>query len=225
MFDFSTFVEAYWKYYITIEHRFLRTEEYLAFDEANSKAFSIEYLSLLQIICSEIDVLAKAICTYYDTSFKSKDASILKWGFELQQHFPDLMTQEIVFRESKRIKPWDKCELTKKNNKNGNAYYKYKEGCGSPSWWTAYNKVKHSRTTLDGDAINFQKANQKNVLTSLAALYSLNRFIMVKLDNNGYVSIEKSSIFAMYKWSDELVEHNRINPDGTVTMVVRAPWR
>ena len=44
-------------------------------------------------------------------------------------------------------------------------------------WWTAYNKVKHQRTTLDESTnlINFTKANLLNVSNAYAALYLLEK--------------------------------------------------
>ena len=222
--EFTTFVDAYWKYYITLEKRLIRTEEYVAFDEFNNNAYSIEFLSLLQIICSEIDVLAKAIVTFYDSEFKAKNAGIHKWGFELQQHFPELTDQNIIFRESRTFVPWAGWKIEKVADKNGRLYYKYAEGQKSPAWWNAYNKVKHARTTIEKENINYRNANQKNVLLALSALFLLNRFMMKELNPKGYPTIEKSSIFAVYGWNDEMTESLLVNDNGSVTMIVKSPW-
>lgn len=43
-------------------------------------------------------------------------------------------------------------------------------------WWQAYNDIKHRRTqTNDAGRYNYTKANLKNVLYAMAALYILNR--------------------------------------------------
>lgn len=222
--DFNTYIEAYWKYYLTLERRFLRTEEYVAFDEVNDRTYSVEYLSLLQIICSEIDVVAKAIALFYNSSFKANEASIKKWGYEIQKVFTDIKTQTVVFRESRHIRPWRNWDIVTEINKRGQRYYKYAEGCGSPTWWTAYNKVKHARTSIENDTINYHKANQINVLMSLAALFELNRLMMQKLQSDGYSDVEKSRLFAMKGWNDEIEESLFFDKDGHAFMHIKQPW-
>ena len=222
--DFETFVEAYWKYYLTMEHRFLRTEEYVAFDEYNDKTYSIEYLSLLQIVCSEIDVAAKAIARHSNPVFSDNNAGIKKWGYEIQQKFPVLLTQKVLFRGSRILIPWGNWEITSAVNKNGQVYYKYAEGSESPIWWNAYNKVKHARTSKDDNLINFHKANQVNVMTSLAALFSLNRLTMRDLNESGYTDVEKSSIFVMHGWNDEIEENLYFDAEGRAFMHIKQPW-
>lgn len=68
----SVYVKSYWQYYRSLEKRFLKTEEFVAFDKVNSKSYSFEYLTLLQTICSEIDVVAKAVCFHFDNTFLQK---------------------------------------------------------------------------------------------------------------------------------------------------------
>ena len=36
------YIKTYWKYYKSLEQRFARTEEFVAFDDVNSKTYSIE---------------------------------------------------------------------------------------------------------------------------------------------------------------------------------------
>lgn len=221
--DFKTFVEAYWKYYLTLERRLLRTEEYVAFDEFNNRTYSVEYLSLLQIICSEIDVVAKAIAMFHNPVFKNNNARIKNWGFEVQQAFDDIDSQIVIFRGSREFRPWGNWKITTAINKRGQKYYKYTDGSASPAWWNAYNKVKHARTSVEDEHINYYRANQLNVLTSLAALFSLNRFMMRKLDAEGYVDVEKSAIFAMHEWNDEIRESMYVAEDGSVSLRYTIP--
>ena len=216
--DFQTFIEAYWKYYLTLEHRLLKTEEYVAFDEFNNKTYSIEYLSLLQIICSEIDVVAKAIALFHNPDFKADNSSIKKWGFEVQQAFNDIDSQIVIFRDLREFSPWGKWKIVTAINKNGQKYYKYTNESASPGWWNAYTKVKHARTSIENEQINYYKANQINVLTSLAALFSLNRLMMRELDAAGYVDIERSTLFAMHGWNDEIRESMYFAEDGHVSL-------
>ncbi len=54
----------------------------------------------------------------------------------------------------------------------------------SPFWWNDYNFVKHARTSRDDSGVlNFSKANLKNVVYSLSALYLLERLYMEKKYN------------------------------------------
>ena len=72
----ANYVKIYWQYYRSLEKRFLKTEEFVAFDKVNGKAYSFEFLTLLQTICSEIDVVAKAICCFFDKSFPVKEDGV-----------------------------------------------------------------------------------------------------------------------------------------------------
>lgn len=200
----ANYVKLYWQYYRSLEKRFLKTEEFVAFDEVNNKAYSFEFLSLLQTICSEIDVVAKAICRFWDKSFPEKEVTIQRWGFCLQKEFPNITSQTIAFRKEIMFIPWEKWMIEERRNKKGELYFAYSEKCGSPFWWNAYNSVKHARTTIDDGRVNYQKANLKNVMYSLGALYVLHRLMMLKIDENMYNFIEKSELFTILGNNDEI---------------------
>lgn len=55
------FIDTYWKYYILLENDFKATEKYVV--------LTMLMLKLFQIICAEIDVLAKVFCGMLDPSF------------------------------------------------------------------------------------------------------------------------------------------------------------
>ena len=55
----TDFYKHYWNYYLSIERSFLATEPYIAINQKNFNAFSVEFIKLYQIICSEVDVTAK----------------------------------------------------------------------------------------------------------------------------------------------------------------------
>ena len=57
----SVFVRSYWDYYLELEEEFINTKKYVAFEKANGKTYSLEYLKLMQAVCSEIDNVAKYI--------------------------------------------------------------------------------------------------------------------------------------------------------------------
>lgn len=51
---------------------------------------SIEYLTLLSAVCGETDSLAKAIGKYHSPETDLKKCQINKWGYYLNEAFPDL---------------------------------------------------------------------------------------------------------------------------------------
>lgn len=53
-------------------------------------------------------------------------------------------------------------------------------------WWQAYNDIKHRRTEKnEAGRYNYTKANLKNVLYAMAALYILNRNVYDSLEDDG----------------------------------------
>ncbi len=104
---------------------------------------------LLLSSASEVDVVAKLLCNKFDSSTKADD--ILKYRETLNQNLPKIKEMKIAIpRYSLELVPWDE--------------WKYKR---TPMWWSAHNDVKHQRD------INFQQANLKNTLNSIAGLYCL----------------------------------------------------
>ena len=88
--SFSAYLQTYWTYYLSLEGRLSKTENYCAFSQKNSTAFSIEYLTLLLAVCREIDSLAKAIGMYHFPEADLTKSQISKWGYYLNEAFPDL---------------------------------------------------------------------------------------------------------------------------------------
>lgn len=65
-------------------------------------------------------------------------------------------------------------------------------------WWQAYNDIKHRRMgTNKAGRYNYTKANLKNVLHAMAALYILNRKLYDSLEDNGRFGTEvpESALF------------------------------
>lgn len=198
------YINTYWEYYLSLEKRMLQTEEYVAFNMKNEMTYSFEYLSLLQTICSEIDVVAKAICYHFDKSFPVKKAKIQQWGYSLQKFLPDITKQTINFRKDINFIPWENWTLEERLNKKERSYFAYAEKCGTPFWWSAYNAVKHARTLIEDGQVNYQKANYKNVIYALGALYVLHRLMMTTIDKEMYNFMEKSKLFSIPGRYDEI---------------------
>lgn len=198
------YVKSYWNYYLSLEKRLIRTEEYVAFDEVNSGTYSIEYLALLQATCSEVDVTAKAIDMHHNPSFAANGAGIKKWGYELQRHLPGITEQKVMFLKERELTPWANWTIEQRTNRRSQLFYTYAEHCGSPTWWNAYNRVKHARTTVCESGVNYHLANQENVINALAALYVLHRLMLISLDEDAYALIDRSKLFSISGRNDEI---------------------
>lgn len=204
-------LQDYWRYYIELENQVCKTRRYVSFDSANYGTYSVEYIQLLQAICSEIDVVGKIIAQLSNPEFKvDRNTNINKWGFEVQSVFSCIDTKTIYFDNSVEIVPFYKWKYQKKGGKK----IVLAEGAQNPSWWTSYNSVKHGRTSVDEDDVaNFKRANLKNVIHSLGALYILEHFLLsayggFDLSQQRASCVTKSSLFM---WSmEEVISANKV---------------
>ncbi len=232
---FFSFEKNYWKYYRELEKEFLHTQKYVEFNADNWSTYSIEYLKLYQAICSEIDVIGKTMAKVANQSFKPEDKqnNIYKWWYEIQDVF--LLTEgpftymnssEVPNRFSLNeyrallmneieVHPWNNFRIEKFINRAGKTGYRMVNGCKMPSWWSDYNRVKHSRIIPigNGTSSNYNKANLGNVSTSLAALYILEKAYMdaIGTEENLSCFMDFSEIFVCprrysYKEMDAIFE-------------------
>jgi hypothetical protein len=127
---------------------FAETVRYVAFDRRNYRTHSIEYLRLLLDAGSEVDALAKLYCKRRKRRLP-KGATIRHWrGIILGETpaFPDII---ITVFQWHPFTPWKSWKGSPPKN---------------PTWWTAYNEVKHDRLK------NFRKANLENVTLALCGV-------------------------------------------------------
>lgn len=204
---FESFRQTYWTYYLALEDRLLQTERYCAFSQRNTEAFSIEYLTLLLSTCGEVDSLAKAIGTHFFPKADLNNCTISKWGYYLCQSFPEIDTKVLQFKNGMQLKPFDSWQQTTATNKKGQTIYVKAPGSKRLQWWADYNKVKHSRASIDPDRglANYEKANQGNVIKAIGALFLLNRLMMQRLDADAYQAIKRSKLFKLCNSPDETV--------------------
>lgn len=194
------FIKSYWNYYIELEDQLLATKKYVAFDDSNYKTFSVEYLKLLQATCSEIDVVGKIIAQYSDESFnRNKNKSMQKWGLLVQTTFPEIENSTVLFLNDKEITPWKNWAYETYKDKDNRLRYRLKKGKNTPVWWTAYNKVKHERTSPYKEGkTNYSQANLENLILAMAALYII-EMKFIKLLFSGDIntdSIKQSKLFS-----------------------------
>jgi hypothetical protein len=173
----------FFPYYKQLVNQFALSERYVAFVEDNACTYSVEYAQLLQAICAEIDVFAKAICLLLDKNFDRK-ANSQKWCIELHEFFPEFESFEVRHSTYGLIKPWHNWDCEWYINSTGSHRTRLKKGKKTPAWWTSYNKVKHERALLTEASSNYYPvANLENVMNAMVALHSLGYLIEGKLSD------------------------------------------
>ena len=198
----SVFVRSYWDYYLELENEFLNTQKYVAFEEHNKNAYSLEFLKLMQAVCSEIDVVSKEIAVAMDSDFKvNSSTNIQKWGYVLQNKLPQILTAEVVFNHSIRVAPWKNWLYERYRDSNHALRYRLKGNAKTPTWWIAYNSVKHQRTQiLENGYTNYTKANLMNLIHCFAALYILESEYLATLngEQEPVDGVSQSRLFQYY---------------------------
>ncbi|MBL8447327.1 MAG: hypothetical protein JNJ44_07935, partial [Zoogloeaceae bacterium] len=139
----------HWNYFLTLEEDIDRLARYLQPTQANFAAYSIEMARILMVAAAEIDVVAKQLCRNIDE--KSNAKTIDKYREKIVAKFPRITDAGVTLpRFGLTLQPWGQWK-----------------SANSPSWWGAYNNVKHHRHT------NFEDANLENCLNAAAALFVL----------------------------------------------------
>jgi hypothetical protein len=165
----------YWNYFISIEEDLYKLSRYIEFDQNNEKVFSIELVRLLISSSSEFEVVAKELCNIKDQN--KPVINIDKIRQNIMIFLPDIYDLEIIVpRFGLNYKPLENWN----NNKN----------C---DWWKSYNSVKHQRNN------NYEKANLKNVINAIGALYIINLFYYNSLQNknntnNTIIKMEETTL-------------------------------
>ena len=195
---FEKIAKNYWEYYRELEDEFILTRRYVDINEKNFSTFSIEYLKLYQAVCSEIDVVGKAMAQVLDSSFKAEDKknNILKWWYLIQNNYKvtegpytyiNKTAEPIRVRMDSfrcnllgnyEVIPWNCFVSEMRKDKKGKTYYAVANKCKVPFWWSSYNAVKHNRISIGDDTENYDKANLKNLSYAFGALYILERAFM-----------------------------------------------
>lgn len=139
----------HWNYFLALEEDVARLSRYVEFAQDNFDAYSLELARILFAASSEVDVVAKRLCTSIGGGKKA--GSIAKYMELLTVAFPQLAgTQIRMAKFGLTFTPWEQ----------------WAQGF-KPFWWEAYNNVKHHRHT------HFADASLKNALNSVAGLFVL----------------------------------------------------
>lgn len=198
------FLQRYWNYYLLLEQDFLNVEQYLAIDEVNFSAFSNEYIKQYQTICSEIDVISKSYCREINARFTGSSINTYcKCIVDNSADFPTRIVK--VKNKTFKVTPWNGWTYSEETSQNGNT----KISATNPDWWTKYNKIKHTRTTVNNETglPYYKLANQKNVLHALAALFQLEMYYYRLLRQNHFqtepdMPYPLSQIFEIENWGN-----------------------
>lgn len=179
------FCKICWNYFRVLESDMLAIERFVEFDlgdnslydehtvsdVGNSNCFSNEFVKQYLAICSEVDVILKAICR--EINSQSTAGNMPEYTTEiLQQTMWSELPRQIVEVKSSGIvlNPffnWSFCPYC------------------APKWFKMYNYVKHNRQNY------YKHANLKNTLNALAGLYLLEiYFVKYIADKNNKISKE-----------------------------------
>ena len=174
---------TYWKYYHRIEDDFQSTERYVAFDEKNYGTFSTEYMKIMQSACSEVEVTLHKLLDLLH--IKPEKDTISYYYLALQPVLPSFFSEQVTVNFlNEPIKPWEDIKFTLVKNKDNDKYHP--EG-SAPFWWDAHNDIKHHRDEKSTDGwYNYERANLKNALYSMAALFQIEFYIYEIITNRKY---------------------------------------
>ncbi len=178
------FIRNYWKNYLFLEEKFLKTDNYVSIEKENNDAFSFEYLSLFILLCNEFDAISTEFCNFLEGQKKRRDinekVSIIK------KVCPKLCNYRVIINS--RFEGY-----------NFVPFKMFTES--SADWWKDYTFVKHYRSQKDPrtDKPNYYKANLKNVFTALSAVYLLSCLFYEKLDKGSTDFTLSSKLFEGYE--------------------------
>jgi hypothetical protein len=195
----------HWNYFLALEKDMEVLSRYIEFSPDNFNTYSIELAHLLLSAASEVDTLAKCICSILDPKAKPENINeyrrIIKAGEDsendpyakggkyalLEEEYRHRLSRLKVYvpRYSLEFAPW--ADWAKDEN---------------PDWWHSYNNVKHERNHY------FNKATLGNALQALAALLAVN-YLYCRLD------ITKTKPDVRYQYQGKNVTRH-MQPESTL---------
>jgi len=139
----------YWEFFLSIEDELAQCARYVEFNDDHSVVYSIAFSRILLASASEVDIVAKEICRIIGPDRTPE--RITEYQPIVLGRFPNFPTMEVrIPRHSMSCKPWEEWGQGK-----------------SPTWWTAYNKVKHERGK------HYRMATLQNALGATTGLLCL----------------------------------------------------
>lgn len=158
--DNSEMIKIYWRQYKLLEKKMIEISDYITITPKNYPVFSPQLLSMYLTICSEVDSVADELCSLLGIT-NGKE----KFGINRKIN--------IIVDKYKNLKKW-RCVTKYPLNIVSLVPFEKFENDQPADWWQSYNKVKHFRSSKDENGVyNYERANLKNVLFSLSALYMI----------------------------------------------------
>jgi hypothetical protein len=158
----ATTSKLHWNYFLALERDMEAVSRYIEFSTPNLDVYSIELAHLLFAAASEVDVIAKLVCSILDSSAARENMN--DYRSVIMARKPDLASMPVLIpRYGLQLTPWD-------NWTTGS----------NPDWWGSYNKVKHQRDQ------HFDRATLKNALNALGGLLALSfHYYRLSLPSSG----------------------------------------
>ncbi len=148
----------HWSYFLALEADMEKLSRYIEFTSDNYEVYSIELAHILLASSSEVDVVAKQLCSQLEP--ENNASNIKEYRKILRKVLPELEQAKVTLpRYGLELEPWS-------NWSNNN----------TPNWWRSHNKVKHERHDY------FTEANLKNTLNAMSGL-----FLIVLYYYRGYI--------------------------------------
>jgi hypothetical protein len=145
----------HWNYYLALEEDLEKLSRYIEINEDNLGTYSIETARILMLASQEVDVLLKQLCKKYGESADA-ESDYCKVFIEKCPQFSRIPI--FLPRYDLRFTPF----IEWKDKK-------------TPVWWTANNKIKHSRDT------EFRKASLENAMLAMAGLILTNIYYYLEV--------------------------------------------
>ncbi len=180
--------KSFFDYYLALEKDFFQTDTFVAFHENNYETFSIEFSKQFLSISCEVETVLKKIC--YELNPGNNYTTIDKYRDCLIEHLKYFSFEEVHFvRPNLAFQPWLAWSELK-----------------PLIWWQDYQKVKHRRAEKDDAGVpNFYRANLRNLLSAIAALYIAEEYLFYLYEKkHGHPDNEKSYVLQYLK-SENLV--------------------
>lgn len=149
----------HWSYFLALEEDTRRLSRFVEFTLNNFTTFSLEMAHLLLASSSEVDVVLKMLCKAFDPNAQNE----ADYRSLIPKQIPNFTKIKVeIKRYDIILEPWQSWNINQ-----------------TPTWWTAYNKVKHERD------LHYEKANLENVLHTMAGLLISNLYLYKDLAIKG----------------------------------------
>ncbi len=146
----------YWQYFVALESDLAKASRFVEISDDNMETYSVEFARLILSAGSEVDVLAKVLSDQHDLIIVPSNIDGYRKAITARfQEFAFLSVR--IPRYARELKPWREWH----DGKN-------------PTWWRAYNDIKHERN------VNFKQATLSNALNAVAGVFALVCYICQK---------------------------------------------